>query len=89
MRFVQWIRSMLAPRASANEDSTFDQAMRLSDEVLAEIRERTHSSHPFRAVLVDLIFGPHSRDPFVIGDAFELMQESRIYRGAPNGHDKS
>lgn len=69
-------------------DSHFEKAMRVTEEVMIDIRERARSAHPFRLVLTELLIGPNaSVDVALIADAYEMSEESRIYQGL-NGHGR-
>ena len=71
------IRSWLFGEESEHEK--YDRAISLADEVTGLMRSRAVQRDPFKAVLADLFFTTH--DPALIADAFEISQESRIYRG--------
>lgn len=62
-----------------NGHGKYEQAIDLSDELIKKMRERANQRDPFKAVLADLFFQQH--DPALIADAFEVSQESRIYKG--------
>jgi hypothetical protein len=57
----------------------YDQAMVMADEVERLMRQREMQRDPYRPVLVDLLFQAH--DPALVADAYQISQESRIYRG--------
>lgn len=58
----------------------FDRAMILADEVTRLMRERDVQRDPFKPILADLLFQTH--DPALVADAYEISQESRIYKAA-------
>lgn len=57
----------------------YTHAIDLADEVTQLMRDRAVQRDPFKAVLSDLFFQTH--DPALIADAYEVSQESRIYKG--------
>ena len=71
------LRSWFLGRPNGHEK--FRRAIALADEVTQLMRDRAHQRDPLKAVLADLLF--HKHDPALVADAFELSQESRIYRG--------
>lgn len=73
------------PTPKTPSDAAYDAAMGLSDEVLTKIRERSDEPNPFRVVLSSLLLGTRY-DTALVADAFEIAQESQIFRGPPNGH---
>lgn len=58
---------------------TYRRAIELADEVTKIMRDRATRRDPLKAVLVDLLFQTH--DPALVADAYEMSQESRIYKG--------
>ena len=56
-----------------------DRAIQLADEVAQLARDKGRSRDPIRALLSELIF--HRHDVALVADAYEISQESRIYRG--------
>jgi hypothetical protein len=62
-----------------NGHEKYDHVINLADELTEIVRERANRRDPFKAVLADLFFQGH--DPALIADAYEMSQESRIYRG--------
>lgn len=84
---ARWWYGKPGPERPDPVDASYDRAMRLTDEVRSQIRERAQSTHPFRRVMVDLLLGPQAVvDTALIADAFEISQEARIFHGPPNGH---
>lgn len=61
------------------EHQKADRAIALADEVTQLVRDRGKQRDPFRAIVAELFF--HRHDVALIADAYELGQESRIYRG--------
>lgn len=61
------------------EHSKADRAIALADEVTQLVRDRGKQRDPIRAIMADLFF--HRHDVALIADAYEMSQESRIYRG--------
>lgn len=82
---IRWIKSLLAPRLPEPPDVKYEKAISLADEVTVKMRERANSIHPFRSALSDMLLGHAPADPVLMADAYETLQESRIYRGPPNG----
>lgn len=87
---MKWIPRWLNDRAVKADDASqtdvaYHRTMRLADEVSDKIRERAESQSPFRAALSEMLLGQRPADPVLIADAFEVAQESRIFRGPPNG----
>lgn len=62
-----------------NGHDKYTHAIDLADEVTQLMRDRAVQRDPFKAVLSDLFFQTH--DPALIADAYEVSQESRIYKG--------
>lgn len=56
-----------------------DRAIALADEVTQLVRNRESDRDPFIAIVSDVFF--HKHDIALIADAYEIAQESRIYRG--------
>lgn len=79
MNVVRWVRERLAPRAP--HDEKYRHAIALTDELTEAMRERAASPDPFRALMADLFLQHH--DIALIADAFQISQESRIYKGPP------
>lgn len=75
MNFVQWFSGK--PAHQTNEK--YEHAIRLTDEVTDKMRERAASPDPFRALMADLFLQHHHIA--LVADAFEVSQESKIYRG--------
>lgn len=87
MKFLGLFRNRKPARHHDPVDEVVSRTVRLADEVTKEIRERAKSPHPFRLVMIEMIFGPNAVvDPALVGDAYEIAQESRIFLGPPNGH---
>lgn len=87
---MKWIPQWLTGRTveaddPSQTDAAYHRTMRLADEVSDKIRERAGSQSPFRAALSEMLLGKRPDDPVLIADAFEVAQESRIFRGPPNG----
>jgi hypothetical protein len=62
-----------------NGHDTYSHAISLADEVTQLMRDRAVQRDPFKVVLGELFF--HTHDPALIADAYEISQESRIYKG--------
>lgn len=71
------IRSWLFGDDSGNEK--YERAIGLADEVTRLMRSREVQRDPLKPVLADMFFATH--DPALVADAFEISQESRIYKG--------
>lgn len=85
-RLMQWVRAQFGNTPKADRaDHRYEAAILLADEVTAKMRERANSIHPFRQVLSEMLFTQQPRDPFVIADAYEVMEESHIFRGVNGG----
>lgn len=84
MKWLNRIRGAFAPKPDP-VDAKLDTAIRIADEVTAQIRERAKAPSPFRAALADMLLGVQPADPVLIADAYEMAQEALIYRGPPNG----
>lgn len=86
-RIVGWLRDRYRSKAETQDstDIAYYRAMRLADEVTNKIRERAGSQSPFREALAEMLLGRTPDDPALIADAFEVVQESRIFKGPPNG----
>lgn len=68
----------------SNGPDSYSRAIKLADEVTQIMRDRINQRDPLRSVLADLLFQPH--DPALVADAYQMSQESRIYKGpAING----
>lgn len=65
---------------NGNGHDKYQQAIDLADEVTLMMRSRNLQRDPFKPVLADLLFKDH--DPALVADAYEISQESRIYKGA-------
>lgn len=74
---IGWIRDRMAKRSPADEK--YVRAMILTNEVEQKMRERAASPDPIRALLADMFLQNH--DIALVSDAFEAMQESRIFKG--------
>lgn len=61
------------------EPSKFEEASRIADETINHLRQARKSHDPIRALLADIYFQNH--DTALIADAYEMSQESRIYKG--------
>lgn len=61
------------------EHKKADRAIAMADEVTQLVRARNDQRDPIRAVIIDLFSRRH--DIALIADAYEISQESRIYRG--------
>ncbi len=86
MKWLPWRRQEPAQPAPEPFDARVNYALSLTNEVSEKIRERSKSIHPFREVLMELLIRPQAVvDVALVADAFEVMQESRIFHG-PNGH---
>lgn len=59
--------------------SKYEEASRVADETIDHIRRARESRDPIRALLADIYFQNH--DTALISDAYEMSQESRIYKG--------
>lgn len=66
-------------------DQKYETAIRLADEVTAKMRERSNLPNPFRGAISEMLFGAPPDIGFLV-DVYEAGQESRIFRGPPNGH---
>lgn len=73
------LRSWLLGEANGFDKA--DEAISLADELTAQMRERTASPDPIRALLADMYLQRH--DVALVADAFEAAQESRIFHGPP------
>lgn len=91
MRLTRWARRIFGTTTSPTEakearaDRTYATAILLADEVTQKIRERANSINPFRRALGEMLLTQQSRDPYAMADAFEALQEARIFQGAKNG----
>jgi len=56
-----------------------DKAIAMADEVTRLVRDKREQRDPIRAIVADVFF--HKHDIALIADAYEISQESRIYRG--------
>lgn len=62
---------------------SYSRAISLADEVIQIMKDRANQRDPLKAVLADLLFQHH--DPALVADAYQISQESRIYKG-PGGN---
>lgn len=74
---IRWIRDRMAKRSPVDEK--YARAMILTNEVEQTMREKAASPDPFRSLLADMFLQNH--DVPLIADAFEAIQESRIFKG--------
>lgn len=84
-RIMQWWRGPPRPAQPDPADIKFAQAMRLTDEVRSKIRGLLKVPHPFRMTLAELLLQPQKVDVALVADAYEMLQEARIFYGPPNG----
>lgn len=83
--FMQLARHLLAKDSDHHSDARYERAVKLADEVTEKVRERGKIAHPFRSVVSELISRGAVSNPRLIADAYEALQESRIFLGPPNG----
>jgi hypothetical protein len=57
--------------------------MRLSEEVIATMRDKRRSSDPFKALIGDMFFQRHHPSIETIVSLYEMNQEGQIWRGPP------
>jgi hypothetical protein len=74
---IRWIRARMANRSPMDEK--YARAMILTNEVEQTMREKAASPDPIRALLADMFLQNH--DVALVADAYEMMQESRIFKG--------
>lgn len=82
---TQLARQFVARESDQQSDAKYERAMRLADEVTEKVRESARAPNPFKSVVTELVRRGGSSNPRLIADAYEAMQESRIYLGPPNG----
>jgi hypothetical protein len=76
---MSWLQSIFGP---SNADRKYDEAMRLSDEVIATMRDKKRSSDPFKALIGDMFFQSHPSIDTVVS-LYEMHQEGQIWKGPP------
>lgn len=84
MKLFRIVRKLLDTQPDAG-DAKYEHAMDLATEVTDRIRERAKSVSPFREVLGEMLLRASHPNTLLIADAFEAGQESRIFKGPPNG----
>lgn len=84
MKLFRTLRKLLEPQFD-DGDAKYEHAMDLATEVTDRIRERAQSVSPFREILGEMLMRAPYPNPVLIADAFEAGQESRIFKGPPNG----
>lgn len=83
--FTQLARHLLAKESDHHSDARYERAVKLADEVTEKVRESARAPHPFRGVVTEIIRRGANSNPRLIADAYEALQESRIFLGPPNG----
>lgn len=67
------------------EDVRYQTAVRMLSEVTELIKEKRRAKNPFRKVLTELMM-KEAPSPVLVADAYEAMQEARIFKGPSNSH---
>jgi hypothetical protein len=76
---MSWLRHIFGP---SNADRKYDEAMRLSAEVIAAMRDKKRSSDPFKALVGDMFFQSHPSIETIVS-VYEMHQEGQIWKGPP------
>lgn len=84
---MSWIKSLLGRREPSGADSAFGHAMKMSGELIHDMREASTSNDVFRAMMAD-IWMQRQNVPFMV-TVFEAVQEMKSgtdQQGGPDGN---